>query len=252
MKQTSSQPRLDGKIPGRIKYTFALGALGKDMIYGMIATFSMIYFTDIIKVNPVFIGVMFFVAKLWDAFNDLFMGMIVDNTRSRWGKFIPWLVIGTLVNSIVFVVLFTDFHLDGVGLCDELNIKYDGFIIQDKFSTSSGYKMMSEMISKGNLPTAIFAASDHIAIGAMRALQENGYKIPEDISVMGFDNTELSGYTNPPLTTVNAPVYAMGIYGIRFILNMMKSKSTDYFSPMRVYLPCPIKVRNSCAKPKSL
>lgn len=87
------------------------------MIYGMIATFSMIYFTDIIKVNPVFIGVMFFVAKLWDAFNDLFMGMIVDNTRSRWGKFIPWLVIGTLVNSIVFVVLFTDFHLDGVGLC---------------------------------------------------------------------------------------------------------------------------------------
>ena len=100
MKQTSSQPRLDGKIPGRIKYTFALGALGKDMIYGMIATFSMIYFTDIIKVNPVFIGVMFFVAKLWDAFNDLFMGMIVDNTRSRWGKFIPWLVIGTLVNQL--------------------------------------------------------------------------------------------------------------------------------------------------------
>ena len=40
MKQTSSQPRLDGKIPGRIKYTFALGALGKDMIYGMIATFQ--------------------------------------------------------------------------------------------------------------------------------------------------------------------------------------------------------------------
>ena len=117
MKQTSSQPRLDGKIPGRIKYTFALGALGKDMIYGMIATFSMIYFTDVIKVNPVFIGVMFFVAKLWDAFNDLFMGMIVDNTRSRWGKFIPWLVIGTLVNSIIFVVLFTDFHLNGVGLC---------------------------------------------------------------------------------------------------------------------------------------
>lgn len=137
-------------------------------------------------------------------------------------------------------------------ICDELNIKYDGFIMQDKFSTSSGYKMMSEMISKGNLPTAIFAASDPIAIGAMRALQENGYKIPEDISVMGFDNTELSGYTNPPLTTVNAPVYAMGIYGIRFILNMMKSKSTDYHSPMRVYLPCPIKVRNSCAKPKKL
>ena len=75
-----------GKIPGRVKYTFAFGALGKDLIYGMIATFSMIYFTDIIKVAPAFIGTMFFVAKIWDAFNDLFMGMIVDNTRSRFGK----------------------------------------------------------------------------------------------------------------------------------------------------------------------
>ena len=91
-----------GKIPGRVKYCFAFGALGKDLIYGMIATFSMIYFTDIIKVAPAFIGTMFFVAKLWDAFNDLFMGMIVDNTRSRWGKFVPWLVIGTLINSFVF------------------------------------------------------------------------------------------------------------------------------------------------------
>ena len=60
-----------GKIPGRVKYSFAFGALGKDLIYGMIATFSMIYFTDIIKVAPAFIGTMFFVAKIWDAFNDL-------------------------------------------------------------------------------------------------------------------------------------------------------------------------------------
>ena len=103
-----------GKIPGRVKYSFAFGALGKDLIYGMIATFSMIYFTDIIKVAPAFIGTMFFVAKIWDAFNDLFMGMIVDNTRSRFGKFVPWLVIGTLINAFVFVIVFTDFHLSGI------------------------------------------------------------------------------------------------------------------------------------------
>ena len=45
------------KVPGRVKYTFAFGALGKDLIYGMIATFSMIYFTDILKVSPAFIGI---------------------------------------------------------------------------------------------------------------------------------------------------------------------------------------------------
>ena len=89
-----------GKIPGRVKYCFAFGALGKDLIYGMIATFSMIYFTDI------------------------FMGMIVDNTRSRWGKFVPWLVIGTLINSFVFVTVFTDFHLSGVSLCVFASVVY--------------------------------------------------------------------------------------------------------------------------------
>ena len=109
-----------GKIPSRVKYSFAFGALGKDLIYGMIATFSMIYFTDIIKVAPAFIGTMFFVAKIWDAFNDLFMGMLVDNTRSRYGKFIPWLVVGTLINAFVF----TDFHLTGVNLCIFASVIY--------------------------------------------------------------------------------------------------------------------------------
>lgn len=77
MLKNSTQPAgggnvmYPGKVPGKIKYTFAFGALGKDMIYGMIATFSMIYFTDIIKVAPAFIGIMFFAAKIWDAFNDL-------------------------------------------------------------------------------------------------------------------------------------------------------------------------------------
>ena len=66
----------NGKVPGRVKYTFAFGALGKDLIYGMMATFAMIYFTDVLKVSPGFVGIVFFVAKLWDAFNDLFMGKI--------------------------------------------------------------------------------------------------------------------------------------------------------------------------------
>ncbi len=124
MEKQQSGVAFTGKIPGRVKYTFAFGALGKDLIYGMIATFAMIYFTDIIKVSPTFIGIMFFAAKIWDAFNDLFMGMLVDNTKSKWGKFIPWLVIGTLVNAVVFVILFTDFHLTGVKLCIFATVAY--------------------------------------------------------------------------------------------------------------------------------
>ena len=112
------------KVPKRVKYTFAFGALGKDLIYGMIATFSMLYFTDVLNISPLFIGGMFFAAKLWDAFNELFMGMIIDNTRSRWGKFVPWLVSGTLLNAVVFVVMFTDFGLSGTGLLIFVTVIY--------------------------------------------------------------------------------------------------------------------------------
>jgi sugar (Glycoside-Pentoside-Hexuronide) transporter len=123
-EQKVSNVVYQGSIPKRVKYSFAFGALGKDLIYGMIATFSMIYFTDVIKVAPAFIGSMFFAARIWDAINDLFMGMIVDNTRSRFGKFVPWLVIGTLINAFVFVIVFTDFHLSGIGLCVFATVAY--------------------------------------------------------------------------------------------------------------------------------
>ena len=54
----------------------------------------------------------------------MIMGMVVDNTRTRWGKFIPWLVIGTLVNSVNFIILFTDFYLSGVGICVFATVVY--------------------------------------------------------------------------------------------------------------------------------
>ena len=76
----------------------------------------MLYFTDTLYLAPAFVGVLFFVARIWDAINDPMMGMIVDNTHTRFGKFRIWLVIGTLVNSVVFVLLFHSFHLSGTAL----------------------------------------------------------------------------------------------------------------------------------------
>lgn len=134
--------------------------------------------------------------------------------------------------------------------CDNKGINYNSYILQDKFTTASGYEMMKKLIDSNNVPSAIFSASDPIAIGAMRALQENDYKIPDDVSIIGFDNTELSGYTNPPLTTMNAPVYAMGIYGVQLINSMLHSKNKKLLSPMKIYMPCPIKIRNSCTETK--
>lgn len=88
------------------KLCFGVGALGKDLCYAMISTYLMIYFTDTVGLAPLFVGNLFLVARVWDAVNDPMMGFVVDNTRSRWGKFRPWILIGTLLNAGILVLLF--------------------------------------------------------------------------------------------------------------------------------------------------
>ncbi|MDI9210230.1 MULTISPECIES: melibiose:sodium transporter MelB [Clostridium] len=63
--------------------------------------------TDVLKLSPAYAGALFFIARIWDAVNDPAIGMIVDNTHTKWGKFRPWLLIGTIINAVVFVLLFT-------------------------------------------------------------------------------------------------------------------------------------------------
>ncbi|XCP85199.1 melibiose:sodium transporter MelB [Roseburia hominis] len=95
------------------KLCFGIGAFGKDAVYAIVGTYLMMYLTDYRSVAPAFVGSLFMVARIWDAFNDPFMGMVVDNTRTKWGKFRPWIMIGTVLNAIVLVLLFMDNGLEG-------------------------------------------------------------------------------------------------------------------------------------------
>ena len=92
------------KLSNFSKLSFGIGALGKDLCYAIISYFLMIYFTDTIGLTPLFVGNLFLVARVWDAFNDPMMGFVVDNTRTKWGKFRPWILIGTVLNAIVFSI----------------------------------------------------------------------------------------------------------------------------------------------------
>ena len=123
MNQSSQSPAYK-KVSAREKYAFGIGAIGKDAICNMVGSFLMLYFTDTLFLAPAFVGILFFAARIWDGFNDPMMGMIVDNTRSRFGKFRIWLIIGTLVNAVVFVLLFHTFNLQGTSLYIYVTVMY--------------------------------------------------------------------------------------------------------------------------------
>lgn len=106
------------------KLSFGFGAIGKDAIFNIVSLYLMYYITDIVGLSPAFVGILFFIARIWDAINDPFMGMIVDNTHNRFGKFKTWLVIGTVINAVVTVLLFTHFDLPGIWMYVYIAVMY--------------------------------------------------------------------------------------------------------------------------------
>ena len=105
------------KLTGKEKVSYGLGAVGKDMVYMLSASYVLYYYQDLLGVNPFAMGVILLGARVFDAFNDPIMGIIVAKTRTRWGKFRPWLFIGTLLNAVVLYLLFSaPPALDGAGL----------------------------------------------------------------------------------------------------------------------------------------
>ena len=137
--------------------------------------------------------------------------------------------------------------------CKEHQISYEPYLKETEFSADAGYQMMMELIEAGTLPSAVFAASDPIAIGAMRALYQKGYRIPEDISVMGFDDINVAKFSNPPLTTVHAPADFMGQFAAHYIQLLAESNTKlSYNMPVRMTLPCEITIRDTCGASSDL
>ena len=100
----------------RNKFTFGLGTVGRDMVYTMISMYLMFYLTDVLSLSTSvlwWITAIIMVCRVFDAFNDPFMGVIVDNTHSKFGRFKPWICLGAILSAIFSVLLFTDFGLTG-------------------------------------------------------------------------------------------------------------------------------------------
>ncbi len=93
-------------ISKKLKVSYGLGAVGKDMVYSLVAGFLMYYYTDVLSISSAFVGTMFMAARLFDAFNDPIMGVLVSKTKGKYGKFRPWIMTGTVLNALVLVAVF--------------------------------------------------------------------------------------------------------------------------------------------------
>jgi len=100
----------------RNKYCFGLGTLGRDALYTLISMYLITYLTEVVGLSDgqlAIIGTIMVVCRVFDALNDPVMGTIVDNTKTKWGKFKPWIVFGAIASGIFTILLFADFGLSG-------------------------------------------------------------------------------------------------------------------------------------------
>lgn len=111
----------------RNRYTFGLGTVGRDMLYIMVSMYFMYYLTDVLDLPDSTMWYMtgaLTLLRIFDAVNDPIMGVLVDNTRTQWGKFKPWIVGGGIVGGILTILLFTDFGLRGIGYVSSFVVIY--------------------------------------------------------------------------------------------------------------------------------
>lgn len=113
------------------------------------------------------------------------------------------------------------------------------------FEVSGGYEAMKKLLELKDLPTAVYAAGDMMAIGAMRAIQEAGLRVPDDISIVGFDDIELAQYVTPSLTTIKQDAQTIGQQAADLLLKQIDNKKKI---PLGVMVPVSLVERGSVMK----
>ncbi len=130
-----------------------------------------------------------------------------------------------------------------------VDVAFDETLVRDgDWLPLRGYEAGLDLLSMSNPPTAIFCGNDLMAIGVMKAAAEKGFRVPEDLSVMGYDDQELARYTHPPLSTLVLPNYEMGQKAAETLIDMAIHGKT--LRPMTIKVDGPLVVRTSTAKTK--
>lgn len=117
----------------------------------------------------------------------------------------------------------------------------DALVVEGDFTETGGYYAMRQMLAAG--PDAVFAASDIMAIGAMRAIREAGLRIPDDIALVGFDDLPLATIPTPQLTTVRQPIDQFGFQTVQILIDLIENGINP---PRRIIMDTELIIRDSC------
>jgi len=115
----------------------------------------------------------------------------------------------------------------------EYGLNCSDYIVHSEIKyEEGGYKSIEKLLSTGLIPTAVFCANDYMALGALKAIVENGLSVPEDISVVGFDDSTLLGFLIRSITTVRQPKYLLGEQAAKLLIRRIKENDgTGFFVP---------------------
>lgn len=125
----------------------------------------------------------------------------------------------------------------------EAGLSYDGLVLHGTYTLTSGYEMAKRALSLSPRTTALFAANNFIAIGALKALRDSGLKVPRDISVVAFDDLPSTWIVEPFLTVVTQPPYEMGCKATQLLLNRIRGEAPP--ACQEIILPIELIVRHS-------
>jgi LacI family transcriptional regulator len=121
-----------------------------------------------------------------------------------------------------------------------------GYVRYGDFLSATGYRETMALLELPTPPTAIFVCADQMALGAYEALYEKGMRVPDDVSIVGFDDLDEARWAIPPLTTVRQPLTEMAGMATRMLLTLVSGEELE---TTRVELATPLVVRASTAPP---
>ncbi len=120
------------------------------------------------------------------------------------------------------------------------------YIEEEENTIEGGYLAAAKLLELKTPPKAIFATSDMMAFGAMERIKQEGFSIPKDIAVVGFDNLKVASVVEPQLTTVAKPMYRMGLMGARLLFDLMDRDEGPPMEAQEILIQSKLKVRRSC------